>query len=223
MSIVRVWDAPTRLFHWALVLLMVAMVITGEIGGQAMVWHFRFGYAILTLVLFRIIWGLIGGYWSRFYTFVRSPLHIWRYLRGKGGDAHVLGHNPLGAVSVLAMLLILVIQALSGMMSDDEIAFAGPLTALVSSATVQAATFYHKEIGKAILIVLVVLHIGAIVFYRVKKSVNLVTPMLTGDKEVNTADAPASKDNLKTRLIAVVTLICCALLVRFIVNLGGAP
>ncbi len=219
MSVIRVWDAPTRLFHWSLVVLMVAMVVTGEIGGQAMVWHFRCGYAVLTLVLFRIVWGLVGGYWSRFVRFVRGPSAVLRYLRS--GGASSVGHNPMGALSVIAILLVLLAQAFSGMMSDDEISFAGPLTALVSSATVQTATFYHKEIGKAILIVLVILHIAAIVYYRYKKSVNLVTPMLTGDKEVSDASTPTSKDTLYTRLLALVVLAACAAVVRVIVNMGS--
>jgi cytochrome b len=222
MVTVRVWDMPTRLFHWCLVVLVVALVVTGNIGGNAMAWHFRAGYAVLTLLLFRLVWGFIGGYWSRFVNFIRGPSVILNYLKGQGAPEHSVGHNPVGAGSVLAMLTFLLAQVGSGLMSDDDISFAGPLTSLVSNATVQAATFYHKEIGKVVLIVLVVLHVAAIVYYRKKKKTDLITPMIKGDKFVATAaPLPSSVDTGKTRLLALVVLALCALVVRAVVNLGA--
>lgn len=133
-----------------------------------------------------------------------------------------VGHNPLGAISILFLLVVLIAQSFSGMLSDDEISFAGPLTSLVTSAVVQIATYYHKEIGKTILILWVLLHIGTIVYYRVRKSVDLVTPMITGDK-VLTSHTPASKDTTTTRLMALITLLACAWIVRLIVSLGNTP
>lgn len=222
MVTVRVWDIPTRLFHWCLVVLVVALVVTGNVGGNAMVWHFRAGYAVLTLLLFRLVWGFIGGYWSRFVNFVRGPSVVLSYLKGQGAPEHSVGHNPVGAGSVLAMLTFLLAQVGSGLMSDDDISFAGPLTSLVSNATVQAATFYHKEIGKVFLIVLVVLHVAAIVYYRKKKKTDLITPMIKGDKFVATAvPLPSSVDTGKTRLLALVVLAICALVVRAVVNVGA--
>jgi cytochrome b len=222
MVTVRVWDIPTRLFHWCLVVLVIALVVTGNVGGNAMAWHFRAGYAVMTLLLFRLVWGFIGGYWSRFVNFVRGPSAILNYLKGNGEPAHSVGHNPIGAGSVLAMLGFLLAQVGSGLMSDDDISFAGPLTSLVSNATVQAATFYHKEVGKAFLIVLVLLHLAAIVYYRKKKKTDLITPMIKGDKLVaTTVPLPSSADTGKTRLLAVVVMVLCAFLVRAVVNLGA--
>ncbi|RCX06884.1 cytochrome b/b6 domain-containing protein [Extensimonas vulgaris] len=206
---VRVWDLPTRLFHWALVLCVVGLVVTGEVGDNAMVWHFRFGYTVLALLLFRLAWGFVGGYWSRFGTFLSSPARALRYLRGIHEPTDMVGHNPLGAWSVLAMLLLLAAQVGSGLMSDDEIAFAGPLTRFVSGATVELATAYHTEVGKVLLLALVTLHVLAIVFYTVKKKQKLVPPMLHGDKQLPTP-APAARDDVWTRLGALLLFGLCA-------------
>lgn len=189
---VRVWDAPTRLFHWILVICVVALVITAQVGGSAMDWHFRLGYTVLALLIFRLIWGFVGGHWSRFATFFYSPSRILRYLKGRGAPTDQVGHNPMGAFSVFAMLGILALQLTSGLMSDDEIAAAGPLTRYVSSEWVSVATFYHKEVGKLILLALVTVHVLAIIFYRLKKGENLVLPMITGDKQL---DFPAQNAN----------------------------
>ena len=101
MNRVRVWDLPTRVFHWSLVFFFAGLVLTGEVGGQAMVWHFRFGYSVLSLLLFRLIWGFVGGRWSRFSAFIAGPATILRYARGEGTAQQSVGHNPLGALSVL--------------------------------------------------------------------------------------------------------------------------
>ena len=98
MNKVRVWDLPTRLFHWSLVVCFVGLVVTGEVAGDAMVWHFRLGYAALSLLAFRLIWGVVGGYWSRFTSFVKGPVTIRNYLRGEALPEHGVGHNPLGAL-----------------------------------------------------------------------------------------------------------------------------
>jgi cytochrome b len=216
---IRVWDLPTRLFHWALVAAVIGLAITGPIGGNAMVWHFRFGYSVLTLLLFRIVWGLVGGRWSRFGAFIYSPASVINYLKGKGKPEHGIGHNPIGAGSVFAMLGFLLAQVGTGLLSDDEIAFAGPLTRFVSNATVGLATDYHKNIGKWILLALVVVHIAAIAFYLWRKH-NLVGAMLHGDKELVTA-VPASRDDTASRLLALGVLLVCAAGVYWISSLGA--
>src|SRR4051812_31198764 len=94
---VRVWDLPTRVFHWALAVCVVALVATAYIGGNAMAWHLRLGYAVLSLLLFRLVWGLVGGRWSRFGSFIYAPGTVLRYLRGQGQPEHSVGHTPLGA------------------------------------------------------------------------------------------------------------------------------
>lgn len=219
MHIVRVWDLPTRLFHWGLVACVVGLIISGNVGGNAMVWHGRLGYAVLTLLLFRLVWGLVGGRWSRFASFLYGPSTIVAYLRGQGRPEHRVGHNPLGMLSVLALLTILLAQVGSGLFADDEIAFTGPLAGLVSGDWVRQATSYHKNVGKLILIALVALHLGAIAFYKLVKRENLVRPMIVGDKSVPTP-VPPSQDNVRSRLLALGLLLLCAAVVYGIVSLG---
>ena len=127
---VRIWDLPTRLFHWALAACIVGLVVSAKLGGNAMVWHFRLGHAVLALLLFRLVWGLVGGHWSRFAVFWVSPARLLRYVRGQVLPQDTAGHNPLGALSVFALLGAVALQVGTGLFSDDEIAFAGPLTRL---------------------------------------------------------------------------------------------
>lgn len=220
---VRVWDLPTRLFHWVLAACVIGSVVSAKVGGNAMAWHFRFGYVVFALLVFRILWGLVGGRWSRFASFVRPPAAVLRYLRGRSDPAELtdVGHNPLGALSVVGLITILAIQVGSGLFADDEIANSGPLTALVSGATVSSLTTWHKSVGQWIVLVLVALHVAAILFYLVKKKVNLVRPMLTGDKQLP-ADTPPSADGWGQRLVAVVLIALCAGLVAWVLKLGGA-
>ena len=220
---VRVWDLPTRVFHILLILCVVGLVITGEVGGDVMRIHFWLGYAVLSLLFFRVVWGLVGGHWSRFCHFVPNFSTLTAYLhllRNKQVTAHV-GHNPLGALSVLAMLCILLIQVFSGFMSDDEISNAGPWTSFVSSNWVEWSTEYHGEIGKAILLTLVGLHVATVLYYKHVKKDDLISPMLHGDKNVP-GGTPASRDSFTTRLFAFGVLIGCAYGVYRLVQLGGA-
>jgi cytochrome b len=212
---VRVWDAPTRLFHWVLAICVVAAVITAQIGGAAMDWHFRLGYAIFSLLLFRLIWGLVGGHWSRFSAFLYHPSQIVAHIRGNSDPRTEVGHNPLGALSVFALLGFVTLQLASGLFSDDEISATGPLVAFASSNWVSKATYYHTEIGKLILIALVTLHVFAIVLYFVKKGENLVLPMITGDKTLDN-DAIGSEDKLRNRVRAAIIFAICATVVWFL-------
>ena len=220
MYTVRVWDLPTRLFHWALAACVIGLVVTGNIGGNWMNWHLRLGYTVLSLLLFRLVWGFIGGHWSRFSSFLYGPSAVFAYLRGQTRPEHLVGHNPLGMLSVLALLLILFAQVGSGLISDDEIAFFGPLVRFVSGDTISQATSYHKNVGKFILIALVVLHLLAIGFYKLVKKDNLVRPMLLGDKRVE-SPVPSAKDSLGSRLLALGVYALCALAVYGLVRLGN--
>lgn len=202
--LVRIWDLPTRLFHWLLALCVIGLVSSAQLG--YMEWHFRLGYAVLTLLLFRLFWGLFGGRWSRFVAFIYSPLSLWRYLRGQGDPLHAVGHTPTGALSVFALLFFLLAQVGTGLFSDDEISASGPLTRLASSDLVSLASWYHREVGKRVLIVLVILHILAILYYLWRKRQNLVRPMLTGDKEL-AQPVPASCDDARSRMLAAVLLL----------------
>lgn len=215
---VRIWDLPTRVFHWALFALVVSLVVTGNVGGNAMVWHLRAGYGVLTLLLFRVVWGLVGGRWSRFGSFLFAPSTIWRYVRGKHPEP--AGHSPLGALSVFGLLGALALQASAGLFSDDEIAFSGPLTSLVSSERVAFATWYHTEVGKLIVIALVVLHLAAIAYYTLRKRKKLVPAMVLGDKVLEAAAEP-SRDDALTRTLALVLLGACGGAVAWLVALGG--
>lgn len=221
---VRIWDLPTRLFHWLLAAALVGLIITGNVGGNAMVWHFRLGYAVLALLLFRLLWGVVGGHWSRFSSFCIAPSAIGAYLKGRPELRHTLGHNPLGSLSVLALLLLLAAQVGSGLFADDEIFNAGPLVAWVSSETSQRLTGWHTGPGKLLVLVWVVLHIAAILFYRLRKGQNLVGPMLHGDKELapqEAAAAPSSRDSAATRALALLLLAACAGAVGWLVSQGS--
>jgi cytochrome b len=219
---VRVWDLPTRLFHWLLAACVIASVISAKIGGNAMAWHFRLGYVVLALLVFRVLWGLVGGRWSRFASFVYSPVTLLRYLRGQGhADERLdVGHSPTGALSVFALLGLLALQVSTGLVADDEIANTGPLIKFVSGATSSLATSWHKTFGQYLIITLVVLHIAAIAFYFVKKRQNLVGPMLTGDKSLPD-EVPASIDSARSRSLAAALLAACAGGVAWLVGLGA--
>lgn len=220
MHAIRVWDLPTRVFHWALALCVIGLVVSASIGGNWMNWHLRLGYAVLTLLLFRLVWGFIGGHWSRFSSFLFGPGALIAYLQGRSKPAHRVGHTPLGALSVFALLGILLAQVGSGLISDDEIAFFGPLVGLVSGDTVREATSYHKNVGKYLILGLVALHLVAIAFYKLVKKQGLVQPMLLGDKHVDEA-VPSAKDTLGTRMLALVVLACCGAVVNWLVSQGG--
>jgi cytochrome b len=221
MHTIRVWDLPTRLFHWLLAASVIGLIVTGSVGGNWMNWHLRLGYAVLTLLLFRLVWGFIGGHWSRFTSFLYGPSSLVNYLRGQARPEHRVGHSPLGALSVFALLLILMAQVGTGLMSDDEIAFFGPLVRFVSGDAVSLATGYHKNVGKFIVLALVGLHLLAIAYYKWVKKQALVRPMLVGDKQVPVV-VPGARDTSLTRLLALVLLGLCSAAVSWLVRLGNA-
>jgi cytochrome b len=218
---VRIWDLPTRIFHVLLLTLIAGMYVTGDIGEDWLPVHFLMGYAVLTLILFRLVWGVMGGYWSRFSNFVPTPSRLIRYVKAlrQPTSEHAVGHNPLGALSVLAMLFTLLLQVFSGFCSDDEVAATGPWTALVSSGWVEWATLYHTEIGQVALLFLIALHVASVVFYKFVKHEDLITPMVKGDKALPD-DTAASQDTATTRIVAVIVLAVCGYLVYRLVHLG---
>lgn len=217
----RVWDLPTRLFHWLLAAAVIGCIVTAKIGGGAMVWHTRLGFCVLALIVFRLIWGLVGGHWSRFVRFVYAPGTLIRYLKGQARpDEHLdVGHSPTGALSVFAILGVLMAQVGTGLVSDDEIAFIGPLNRYVSTDTGLAATSLHKTWGQWLIIGLVVLHVLAIVAYLVKRN-NLVKPMIDGDKLLPPG-TPASVDGPVQRGLAMVLAMAAGGLAWWVSRLGG--
>ncbi|MEO8546526.1 MAG: cytochrome b/b6 domain-containing protein [Burkholderiaceae bacterium] len=220
---VRVWDLPTRLFHWTLATAVSGSLISAKIGGGAMAWHFWFGYAVFALLAFRILWGLMGGRWSRFASFIYAPGTVLRYLRGQSrSDEHVdVGHSPLGSFSVFALLAVLAAQVATGLVADDEISTVGPLNRLVSSDLALSATSWHKDFGQWAVFGLVGLHLAAIMFYVMVKKRTLVGPMVNGDK-VLPAGTPASADGLANRSLAIILALLCAAVVAWVVRLGLA-
>lgn len=174
----RVWDLPTRIFHWALVACVLGSFVTVNIGGNAMVWHGRIGVTVVGLLAFRLVWGFAGSTYARFAQFVRGPAAIKAYLSGQWrGD----GHNPLGALSVLVMLGTFTLLVATGLFANDDIAFEGPLYALVGKEFSDRVAGIHRLI-EPLTIFLVLTHIAAIGYYvRFKKEV-MIMPMVTGWK-----------------------------------------
>lgn len=184
---VRVWDPALRAFHWLLAGLVTANWLLGQFGPSKMTLHFWFGYAIIALLVFRLVWGLIGPREARFVTFIRGPGAVMDYARGffRRSPSNWVGHNPMGALSVVAMLVVLSVQVVTGLISDpDDFINVGPLAGEVSRATSKAAVGWH-ELGGTIILILVLLHVATILWYRFWKREDLVRPMLTGWKEID--------------------------------------
>ena len=218
MSKVLVWDLPLRLFHWVLVLLVTTSIVTAELGGNAMQIHMLSGYSILTLLLFRILWGFLGGTYARFASFVRHPraaLEYLRALRRQDARAH-LGHNPAGAWSVVLMLAVLLVQATTGLFSNDDIATDGPLVKLISKHLSDRITGIH-DFNSNLLYVLIGLHLTAIAFYYFYKRENLVRPMITGFKETPAGSGESAQHRGRIWLAALL-LAACAGAVYLLVN-----
>jgi len=213
----RIWDLPTRLFHWVLALLVLFSIVSAKIGGNLIDWHMRSGYCILALVLFRVMWGFVGSHHARFANFVRAPASVFSYVRAlRGGSAATqAGHNPLGALSVVAMLVILLLQASTGLFANDSIASEGPLARLVTNSTSDNVTRVHK-INQYIIYTLIVLHLSAIAYYYFAKRENLVLPMLTGDKPGT--GFVSSIDDSRVRVRAAVLLAIAAAVATYVVT-----
>ena len=218
MNKIRIWDIPTRLFHWSLVILLSFSFYTGLSGGFIeMDYHMLSGYCILSLVLFRILWGLIGGYYARFTSFIKGPKSIIRQaVNLLKKESPYPGHNPMGALSIVAMLLSLLIQASTGLFANDDIMSEGPLFHLVSYDTSKILTGIHKTniwvIGS-----LVGLHISAIFFYQFFKKDRVIVAMFSGKKMLNDV-APLQVSLVRELLLGSVTLTLCASAVYAIVN-----
>ena len=188
----RVWDLPIRLFHWLLVVSIIGLFVTGKIGGNLMEWHRKIGFFVLGLITFRLVWGVVGNEHARFVNFVRGPGAVLDYMKslrqpsvaGAAASTVSLGHNPMGALSVLAMLAVVGFQAVSGLFADDEILMKGPYADAVSNATSALFSKWHAWNSNLIL-ALVALHLAAIGYYFFAKKENLVKAMVSGDKVVD--------------------------------------
>lgn len=216
-ALVRVWDLPTRLFHWTLVVLIVLLYASGEYDLLDMRWHFWAGYATLALIVFRVLWGLVGSQTSRFGEFLRGPRAVIAYVRSlRAGATGAVGHNPLGGWSVLALLACVFVQAVSGLFASDDIDNEGPLVAHVSGYTVKWMTRVHHW-NQSLLLALIGLHVGAILVYLLVKHDNLIGPMIDGRRRV--AAAPVLRFASAWR--ALVLLALSASVVAALVWYGG--
>lgn len=208
MKKIRIWDLPTRVFHWLLALAVITALVTANIGGNAMDWHFRCGYAALSLVVFRVCWGLVGSYHARFVNFVPSPKKLWAYLSNRAQPDVAHGHNPLGALSVLAMLAVILTQTISGLFANDDIASEGPLMKFVSKERSDQLSWLHSQVSGNLIYALIALHVLAICFYFFKKKNNLILPMLTGDKQLD-ANSKSVEDSWSLRAFALSCAMLC--------------
>jgi hypothetical protein len=180
---VKVWDLPVRIFHWSLLALILFSFWSGKVGGNYMGYHMWSGYLILALILFRLCWGFCGSSSARFSGFLHGPGAVIAYLRTlpvRRASTH-LGHNPLGGWSVAFLLLVILVQAGTGLFANDDIATEGPLSAWISKESSDRLTTIHFY-NFYVLLALAVTHIAAVLFYLFYKSENLIRPMFTGFK-----------------------------------------
>ena len=214
-----VWDLPTRLFHWSLVALILLQFLSGEFGLIPMAWHYWLGYATLALVVFRVLWGFAGSHTSRFASFVRGPGAVLHYARetAAGRHVHVIGHNPVGGWSVVLMLLSILVQSITGLFSSDDLTESGPLVDRVSDATVEWMTRVH-HLNRWLLVLLIVLHVGAVLMHWVMRRDNLVAAMIHGrGRAAGENDAPRMAPLHRALLLLVIS----AIAVAFVVTFGG--
>lgn len=173
---IRVWDLPLRLFKWGLVISIAGSFLS--INAGEMEWHARFGFCAIALVLFRIVWGIVGSETARFTSFVKGPAAVLAYLREKRWRG--VGHNPLGALSVLALLGVVLIQASLGVFANDDIFFDGPWAGAIGKETSDWLTGWHHRLSKLV-IGLIALHFAVVIWHSATGD-DLIRPMLTGRK-----------------------------------------
>ena len=215
---IRVWDLPTRIFHWSLAALVVFSFTTGKIGGGWMQWHLKSGYAILALLAFRLAWGLFGSRTARFTHFVRGPRAALEYTRATFAGPYpvTVGHNPLGGWMVVLMLAMLLVQATSGLFADDEIATQGPLAVKVSNALVARMSAIHYYNGWVI-VAAVSLHVVAVATYQWGLKVDLLGPMAHGWKTVPPGIRPPESVFASAALAAAFLAVAATLVYALVV------
>lgn len=214
----KIWDLPTRVFHWLLVSSFVAAYVTNWLGISYFVYHLWAGYCVVILLVFRILWGIVGTHHARFVNFVRHPIESVRYAfhLTKGKARSYPGHNPLGALMVLTLLLVLLLQAVTGLFANDEIFNTGPLYGYVSHELSLQLTVIHKELFYWI-VGAVVIHVGAVLFYVFVKRENLIKAMVTGKKPVRGLDEAKAIDSSRVWLALALIVIISAVLAWIIV------
>ena len=186
----KIWDLPVRVCHWGLVLIIVFQYLSAEVLddtyiSNTMQWHFYAGYTCIALVIFRVCWGVFGTYYAKFSQFVRSPAVAIRYLLDKQSFSNFAGHNPAGAFSVIVLLTLVLTQALSGLFVSDEIFNDGPFYGTLSDSAQSIANFLHHNVFK-LLFGFIGLHVGAIIYYKIKHKEALTKAMISGYKTLET-------------------------------------
>ncbi len=217
-----VWDLPSRLFHWALALCLVGSWATAEAGFDWTEWHFRFGYAAIALVVFRVLWGFVGTRHALFKNFVRGPSSTFENLQSifKRSPSAYAGHTPLGGWSVILMLILVAVQAGTGLFISDDIFWSGPYNGVVSSSTAGTLAQIHHLNFTALQIV-VALHIAAIIWYRLGKNTRLVGPMVHGRKTL--ADNSEAIESSRWPLAALVFIVVAAAVTALVVFAPPPP
>lgn len=203
-----IWDIPTRLFHWLLAIGFGLQWLTGEFLDNAIDWHFYIGYSMLGLVLFRIIWGFVGTQYAKFSQFVASPNSTLQYTRTmfrRQAPVEFASHNPLGGWVVLTMLLLIGLQAVSGLFVSDEIFSEGPYYGAVNSDIRDVMAFIHFNLFD-FLLGIVGLHIIAVLFYQLYKKQKLINAMFHGKKSVTDSEIKSSKMLLALALAVLISL-----------------
>ncbi|MBV1775860.1 cytochrome b/b6 domain-containing protein [Burkholderiaceae bacterium DAT-1] len=229
MHKIRLWDVPTRLFHWLLVLGVALLWLTAEQGElvakvlpgiETTRLHSWLGYGVLGLLVFRLIWGVVGSDTARFAQFVKGPKAIRAYVRASkaGEPTHVIGHNPAGALMVVALLVLLLTQAVTGLGAYDDIDFQGPL---VNALGEEVSHLFNKihHLNFNLIIAAVAVHVAAIVFYKKVKRDDLVTPMIRGSKEV---DASIAQPRMRPIWLALLVALIAAAVVWGGIEWAGA-
>ncbi len=213
--IVLVWDFPVRIFHWLIVALVAAAYATWRLNW--MVWHGWIGYAVLTLVLFRLLWGFFGGETARFSGFLSAPRPVFQHLKHsfRREPDHQVGHNPAGGWMVVLLLALLLVETLTGVYVANDIVDEGPLTEIVPAWAANAIASAHA-IGWDVLLAAIVLHVLAIAGFAAIKGQNLLRPMVTGTK-VLPASVAAPRAGSPAR--AGLLLLGCAVATALLVNL----
>ena len=216
-----VWDWPVRLFHWTLVGAFVGAFITNRLGVSFFKYHLWCGYTVIVLVAFRILWGLFGTRHARFLNFLRGPFQTWRYARDLWrGRAHGhAGHNPLGALMVLVLLVALGAQAILGLFANDDIFNVGPLYGYVSKEVSLQFTTLHRKAFYWIAAAVAV-HVIAVLAHVVFRRDNLVQAMITGRKLAHTV---RPQDEISTSRGWLAILLAAAVVAAFALVLHYAP
>lgn len=191
---VRIWDIPTRLFHWLLVAGIVAQWLTGDYLDDAIDWHFTIGYCVLGLILFRLVWGFVGTRYARFSHFSLHPKHAIKYAKSmtdKNSKVYA-GHNPVGSWMAIVLLFIVLLQAVSGLFVSDDVFSEGPYRSVANQSVLAAMEFLHFNLFD-VLLILIGLHVLAALLYQFVKKQAIISAMFSGKKAVEATPINGSK------------------------------